>query len=200
MSRSGFTLVELLLVIAIIAVLAALLIPMIGYAKNMSRNAKAEAQLGTIKASLNIFKDANGFYPEKSLTGSTDVFSDVFKKTSNTNNDPYKAAHAIDNDGWERIAGELMLQLQTVDRDNYRNINALRDPFTGGGVSSKVYRYRPSKFYALSNASGSLFLDQEDPPNPDSYQLWSAGIDGKDQYGEVRNGKKSDDIINWKSK
>jgi prepilin-type N-terminal cleavage/methylation domain-containing protein len=200
MSRSGFTLVELLMVIAIIATLAALLIPMIGYAKTMSRNAKAEAQLGTIKASLNIFKDANGFYPEKSLTGTPEVFSDVFKKTSNTNDDPYKAADAIDNAAWERIANELMLQLQTVDRDNYRNINALRDPFTGGGVNSKVYRYRPSKFYPLSKASGSLFIDQEDPPNPDSYQIWSAGTDGKDQYGEVRNGKKSDDIINWKSK
>jgi prepilin-type N-terminal cleavage/methylation domain-containing protein len=200
MSRSGFTLVELLLVIAIIAVLAALLIPMIGYAKNMARNAKAEAQLGTIKASLNIFKDANGFYPEKSLTSPPDVFSDVFKKTSNTNDEPYKTANNVDNDGWDRIAGELMLQLQTVDRDNYRNINALRDPFTGGGISSRVYRYRPSKFYPLSKASGSLFIDQEDPPNPDSYQLWSAGIDSKDQYGEVKNGKKSDDIINWKSK
>ena len=46
-------------------------------------------------------------------------------------------------------------------------------------------------------------IDSDKPPNPDSYQLWSAGADGKDQYGERqlvnghRVGSKSDDLTNW---
>jgi prepilin-type N-terminal cleavage/methylation domain-containing protein len=221
MIRRGFTMIELLMVISIIAVLAALLIPTIGLAKNMARNAKAETQLGTIKASLNIYKDANGFYPESftsanaggfssTLRDDMDVFTQIFKKGNDYKE--YKRIEDVTQSDWEDIALALVIQLNSIDSGNYRmvkdsggkidrneTLKSLRDPFTGGGVSSKVYRYRPNKFYLVSK-NALLYVDQEDPPNPDSYQLWSAGTDGKDQYGERYNGKKSDDITNWKSK
>ncbi len=188
MSRPGFTLVELLVVIAVIAVLAALLIPMIGYARVTARVAKAEAQLGTIKASLNIYKDANGFYPEKG----NGAFESAFKDGKE-----YKTANKL-TASWETVAEGLLFDLQTIDRDNFRNIESLRDPFRSSGVKSHVYRYRPAKYYPLIKEA-DIEIDGEDPPNPDSYQLWSPGPDGKDQFGERVKGKKSDDIKNWKS-
>lgn len=213
MRRTGFTLVELLMVVAIIAVLAGLLIPLIGYAKSAAKNAKCEAQLGTIKAALALFKDANGFYPEKFMKGTKDVYADTFKPGGK-----YQTADQVTTaGGWDDIAEALLQQLQTVDRDNFRDLSALRDPFTGGGAMMKVLRYRPAKFYPLQAHSNWVVDSEEDttdpknpsppPPNPDSYQLWSAGADGRDQYGErqgekvngLRTGRKSDDITNWKS-
>jgi len=196
MRRTGFTLVELLMVIAIIAVLAGLLIPLIGYAKTAAKNSKCEAQLGNIKAAFAVFKDANGFYPEKFMAGTKDTYAETFKPggTFQTANQVTAAG------GWDDIAGVLLQQLQTVDRDNFRDLSALRDPFTSGGPTGKVIRYRPAKYYPLLPASADLrLIDSEDPPNPDSYQLWSAGADGKDQFGERVDGRKSDDVTNWKT-
>lgn len=211
MRRAGFTLIELLMVISIIAVLAALLIPLIGYARTMAKNAKCEAQLGTIKTSMALYKDANGFTPEKYVATNPNDFTppitppikagdEVFAKVFTTGvgtSIVYRTAATLTSDEWTNVAEALLKQLQTVDRDNYRDINALRDPFTGGGVSSNVFRFRPAKFYPLQPAG--ILIDSENPPNPDTYQLWSAGADGKDQFGERVNNRKSDDITNWKT-
>jgi prepilin-type N-terminal cleavage/methylation domain-containing protein len=200
MRRTAFTLVELLVVISVIAVLAGLLIPMIGYARTSAKVAKGEAQLGTLKASLALFKDANGHYPEKDGTGPDEVFAKTFTNAGATGAGKYKTAEQVGSTGWNRIAESLLMQLQTVDRDNYRTIDSLRDPFSGGGTKGHVVRYRPAKFYPLLEAAPAVrTIDSEDPPNPDSYQLWSAGPDGKDQYGDRVDGKKSDDLANWKT-
>ena len=211
MRKNGFTLIELIMVISIIAVLAGLLIPIITIAKTASKNAKCTAQLGAIKASLSLYKDANGFYPEKD-------FNSVFDNPSPRNADEKYLivgkrtppggpspgpTDKISNAGWESAANLLWQALQSVDRGNYRTVDTLRDPFTGGGTKSHFIRYRPAKYYPLrptGPTTADLFLiDTEDPPNPDSFQLWSAGVDGKDQFGERDNNVKNDDITNWKT-
>lgn len=204
MRRTGFTLIELLMVIAIIAVLAALLIPMIGYARRAAKEAKCQTQLASVSAAIARYKDVNGTIPEK--TTGTDVYATTFKSGSN-----YKTVDQLTSSDWTTIAQALLEQLQTVDRDNFRDLSSLRDPFTGGAMTTNVFRYRPSKFYPLVEAangraagklidgSGKLSDGTELPPNPDSYQLWSTGFDGKDQFGERVDGRKSDDIANWKT-
>jgi prepilin-type N-terminal cleavage/methylation domain-containing protein len=206
MRRTGFTLIELLLVIAIIAVLAALLIPMIGYARRAAKEAKCQTQLAAISAAIARYKDVNGTIPEKYPATGTDVYAATFKSGN-----AYKTVDQLTSTDWTTIAQALLEQLQTVDRDNFRDLSSLRDPFTGGAVATNVFRYRPSKFYpavdvANGQASGKLIDGYgrladgtELPPNPDSYQLWSTGFDGKDQFGERVNGRKSDDITNWKT-
>lgn len=191
MPRHGFTLIELLLVLSIIAALAALLLPIISMARTAGRKAKCEAQLGTVKASLSQYKDANGMFPEKD-------YLSIFKEGTGTGGrTTYKKSSAIGESGWDSSANILLLQLQTVDRDNYRTIDNLRDPFTGG-TKAKVLRYRPAMYYPLLKpAETPALIDSEDPPNPDSYQLWSAGPDGKDQVTEPTVGK-NDDLANWK--
>ncbi len=204
MRRAGFTLIELLMVISIIAVLAALLVPIISIAKAYSREAKCRSQIATIQSSLELYKNANGYYPEKYIptTGGIDVYASVFKATAGN-----KTADTVTAEGgWERIADALLIQLQSAGGDNFRDLKALSDPFTGGGVSSKVFRYRPAKYYHFVKDSplaidgdGQLADGSQAPPNPDTYQLWSAGPDGKDQYGERVNNRKSDDVTNWKT-
>jgi prepilin-type N-terminal cleavage/methylation domain-containing protein len=194
MRRSGFTLVELLLVVAIIAVLAGLLIPIIGYARKAARTSKCEAQLGGIKAALELYRNANGTYPEKHAN-----FATAFAKPGGGANDRYHLASEVTGaDQWVAVAQGLLELLQSVDQGNYRDLASLRDPFTGGTATTNVFRYRPAKFYPLK-AGATLQIDGENPPNPDTYQLWSAGLDTRDQYGERVDGRKSDDVANWKT-
>jgi prepilin-type N-terminal cleavage/methylation domain-containing protein len=196
-SRQAFTLVELLVVIAVIATLAALLIPLVGYAKTTAKKAQTEAKIGTIRAALSQYKDVNGHYPE--------AFGTLFSGNPD--------AQTLSNKNtWDLIGRDLQLQLQTIDRDNFRDKNddqnhinrvpdVLRDSFVGA-VSGKMIRYRPAKYYPFltdDKNKDRVAIDSETPPNPDSYQLWSAGPDGKDQFGQTLNNKKSDDIANWKT-
>jgi prepilin-type N-terminal cleavage/methylation domain-containing protein len=200
MRRHGFTLIELLLVLSIIAALAGLLLPIIGSARSKAREAKCNAQLAMVKASLSQFKDANGMFPEKGTLSSNTAISylTVFTQgTSTGGRATYKKASAVGDAGWESAATILWEQLRTVDRDNYPSVDTLRDPFTGG-TKAKLLRYRPAMYYPLLKATDTpALIDSEDPPNPDSYQLWSAGHDGKDQV-TLTNTEKNDDLPNWK--
>jgi hypothetical protein len=144
-----------------------------------------------------VYKDVNGHYPE--------AFGTLFSGNPD--------AQTLSNKNtWDLIGRDLQLQLQTIDRDNFRDKNddqnhinrvpdVLRDSFVGA-VSGKMIRYRPAKYYPFltdDKNKDRVAIDSETPPNPDSYQLWSAGPDGKDQFGQTLNNKKSDDIANWKT-
>lgn len=59
--RRGLTLVELLVVLAVIALLLALLVPAIGVARARARRARCKSQLHQIGVALRIYFDSQGF-------------------------------------------------------------------------------------------------------------------------------------------
>ena len=61
--KLAFTLVELLTVLAIIAILVALLIPALAVVRNMARETQQKAQLTTTEMGLTAFKNDYGDYP-----------------------------------------------------------------------------------------------------------------------------------------
>jgi len=61
--KTGFTIVELLTVIAIIATLVALLVPALNSVRRVARQAKQKAQFTTIELALEAFKNDYGDYP-----------------------------------------------------------------------------------------------------------------------------------------
>jgi general secretion pathway protein G len=61
---SAFTLVEMLLVITIIGILAALVVPKMMGRSEQARQAAAHADLSAIKTALDAFEVDNGFYPK----------------------------------------------------------------------------------------------------------------------------------------
>jgi general secretion pathway protein G len=70
-NRKGFTLVELLVVVAIIAILAAALVPrLLGYT-DRARQARAMSDLGTMKTVIEIYTadQGNGVYPVPDSVG-----------------------------------------------------------------------------------------------------------------------------------
>jgi general secretion pathway protein G len=63
LTRRAFTLVEMLLVITIIGILAALVVPKMMGRSEQARQAAARADLASVKTALDAFEIDNGYYP-----------------------------------------------------------------------------------------------------------------------------------------
>ena len=69
MTKKGFTLIELMIVVAIIGILAAIAIPQFANLVAKSQEGRCKANLGTIRSALSIYYgDLEGWYP---TTGGT---------------------------------------------------------------------------------------------------------------------------------
>lgn len=67
-SRAGFTLIELMVAISIIALLVGLLIPAIGGARRNARVAQVRSEIGTLEGALAQFQSQFGEYPPSRIT------------------------------------------------------------------------------------------------------------------------------------
>jgi general secretion pathway protein G len=61
---SGFTLIEVLIVVVILSILAGLIVPRIMSRPEEARKVKARMQIESLEAALKLFKLDNGFYPD----------------------------------------------------------------------------------------------------------------------------------------
>lgn len=62
-NRRGFTLVELMVVIAILGILAALAVPKFANATDTAKDARLKADLRTLDGALNMYYSAHNAYP-----------------------------------------------------------------------------------------------------------------------------------------
>ena len=70
-ASKAFTLVELLIVIAIIAILASLVLAAAGGVQKKGARSRAEGEIAAIVAAMESFKADNGDYPTNNLTNSS---------------------------------------------------------------------------------------------------------------------------------
>ncbi len=69
----AFTLIELLTVIAIIAILAAIILPTFGGARQAAIRAQTKTQFGQWAAAMELYRQEYGFYPNIAVNGKVDT-------------------------------------------------------------------------------------------------------------------------------
>lgn len=199
--RTGFTLMELLVVIGIIGILAGLVFGGVMLAKRSALKAKTMAQMQQIQAACESYRTATGMYPEGPKSGNplTRDWDDKFLvsptpplefKAFNLNLAPTDPT--IDQQ-WKEVATDLLIQLAGIGTqlDSKLMTDAWKHPI----------RYRPARYYPFlaSSTSGATIaaIDSDKPPANDSYQLWSIGPDGLDGGGEQASVNGKDDLVSW---
>ena len=177
-SAGAFTIVELLIVMAIILVLAGLILATSSYVQKKGQRSRAEAEIAAISAALENYKADNGVYPVNATTNTLDPISTSDYKpasrslyaalTGDDDDDPTTASSASAKNYFGSALKPNMLGPIPAGPNTY-----LRDPF------GNSYGYSTAK---ASNPSGTVGF------NP-TFDLWSIadGAAGTDQTKWIKN-------------
>jgi len=96
--RSGFTLVELLLVLTILGILAALVVPKFSGRTEQAKLTAAKTQIENFGTALDQFEVDNGYYP-KGRNGLGDLIAQP--RDAQNWHGPYLKADAVPQDPWQ---------------------------------------------------------------------------------------------------
>ncbi|MBV9009227.1 MAG: prepilin-type N-terminal cleavage/methylation domain-containing protein [Verrucomicrobia bacterium] len=162
-STRAFTLIEILVVIAVIMILAGLVLGTVGYVQNKGARSRAEAEIAAMSAALESYKADNGIYPQDTslnarTPGNADpIKGDVSYRTATLT--LYKALSGDTNADKHPTAKSYFsfTKGMVYPRGNASNVTALTDPWVNCYGYSTANQSDPSKGY-----------------NP-TFDLWSSG-------------------------
>jgi general secretion pathway protein G len=176
--RRGFTLVEMLVVIAIIVVLSGLTIAGLGYVNQKQAREQTKVQIGLLQMALEEYKADTGEYPVHAVqsgeNGTPEIYDALYPFEADAEVYLSELDPENDSQGW--------LQGQETQGGGL----TIYDPWGG------EYRYRTNN----PNSSGESIA-----ANPD-FDLWSAGPDGRTNPGsngdyDPEHPDNLDDIRGW---
>ena len=165
----AFTLVELLIVLAIIIILAGLIMSTSGYVQKKGARSRAEAEIAALSAAIESYKADNGIYPRDDTGAKA---SDMLDPRMEGNPANYKASSLYlysqlsgrNADGTNITGAKSYFtfkpQMMNGARDASGNVNpvtGIRDPFGNNYGYSTANQADPTKGY-----------------NP-TFDLWSTG-------------------------
>lgn len=190
-----FTLIELLAVVALIAVLSALGFGGYSYAKGKARESATEALLKQIEAGLENFHTKNGYYPKSKngnftpirFTFNSDgtVESVIFSDTDSSSTDKFTKLtfNANPTNKKQRMENELLASFtKALDLEVLKNsLNSSGEVIDAWGEKPVYYR------------SPGVF-------KPGGYDLISAGADGVFSKKTDNNDKPVGDLTDYREK
>ena len=138
--RRAFTLIELIVVIAIIIILAGLVLSTVGYVQKKGARSRAETEIAAMSAACESYKADNGIYPRNSATDNLNA---------QTSGDPSSYQTAS-----QYLYGEL---------SGDRNFNYVIDPSEQGNRSYFAFKSSPPSVDGTSN-SGMLSITRTTDP------------------------------------
>lgn len=167
MNKGGFTLVEILIVVVILGILAAIVIPQFTSASETAKASSLTSTLQTIRSQLQLYQvQHNGNYPDMSAvpSGGTSVWDQLTKKT--------------DVDGALSDTGKFGPYLQ----------KAPNNPFVGGANSTKVQIVTTSGEEMTGDATSNGWVYNVTTGEikalvPDSVDWEELGLSGPDVAG-----------------
>jgi general secretion pathway protein G len=178
LSSRAFTLIELLIVVAIIAILAAIAVPNFLEAQTRAKISRARADLRSAVTALEAYRIDNNAYPfhrGPDTTGSG--FGEV------------EDVHVLNGYGSSRLNGFRTLSLRLSTPIAYITSSALIDPFKTGAVdrtgeryesgdpTDVAYGYHNIYQYAILQGSASGFPEDDFNRDYGFYRLFSLGPD-----------------------
>ena len=180
-AAGAFTIVELLIVIAIILVLAGLTLATSGYIQTKSKRSRAEAEIAALSTALENYKADNGIYATDTANGTTNtldartMFNPSASQYSTASFFLYKELSG-DLNGSRVATGKSYFPFKPtmlLPKDQTQPVIAIADPFgycygySTANQSSSTKGYNPT-FDLWSTAGTGV----GSTPNPTPHERW----------------------------
>ncbi|MGH8019533.1 MAG: type II secretion system protein [Opitutaceae bacterium] len=132
----GFTIIEILTIVAILGILAALLFPLVGRAQQNAKNAKTRVQFSQWSAAIEAFRQEYGFYPSftgNKVNGTPNQFLELLsgRETTNPQNKKRIPFYSFGNDEVQTanstVEGKTITVSTIVDAFGNSDITVLVD-------------------------------------------------------------------------
>jgi len=166
--RHGFTLVELLVVIAIIAVLIGLLLPAVQSARESARRTQCMSNMRQIALAVHVCHDTRNYFPAAMYSANANPTSSPRPKPAN----PTGAEHS-----WRVLVMPFMEENMTADAYDWKR--NWWDPF-GTRPATPTLGVRPDSNLALGTRRVSLYVCPSVPPRSGIDNRIGASPDSKD--------------------
>jgi len=165
----AFTVVELLIVMALILILAGLILATFGYVQKKGARSRAEAEIAALSAALENYKADNGIYPRDSTTDALDARNPAPSAYQPASLYLYNQLAGASNGSRTPTAGAksyfTFKPNQLNPSDQNQDVTFIRDPFGNSYGYSTAYQasslqgYNPT-FDLWSTANAEPVTDQ----------------------------------------
>jgi prepilin-type N-terminal cleavage/methylation domain-containing protein len=206
-NRRAFTLIEMLVVMAVIAILAGLILSTNSYAQRKAAISRAEGEIAALSAACENYKADTGVYPTTKETNKLDPRKDGSpSKYEQASLDLYKLLNSDDDadgvpeKGGKSYAADFFNPSRMSINKSSKKVNYLQDPFgncygysTAGNKQAQQYRADLEKNPKAKRPTGP-----EVEGYNQTFDLWSTGgVMSKSGKSAVNEADQKKWVKNW---